>query len=196
MSDPVGRSSPFATSASRSVGRTSLRNGLIGMSIAVCFSSALVGVAPAEEPAGCAAFKWPLKHEADLLQASSKPALASGSSASVDGKAYDIKLTPLLEAHLPQPPGRKPKMDPSSAGFLRYGAPAAAGAVQITSSAAVWIDVLQNGQSVRPTAFSGARDCPGVRKSLRFSLAAAPFVVEISGTAEPSIGIIAAPFTP
>ena len=191
MYDPASRSALSAPSATGSGARR-----LLGLSVAMCLTSALLGVARAEEPSGCAAFKWPLGHEAELLQVSSKPALASGSAADVDSKAYDVKLVPLSDAHLPQPPGRTPKPDASSAGFLRFGAPMTAGGVQITSSAAVWIDVVQNGKSVKPTAFSGARDCPGVRKSLRFSLAAAPFIVEISGTSEPSIGLVAAPFTP
>ena len=190
MRTPVGRSSLPRGHASRSLGWA-----LSPIAMAVCLAVA-TGVARAEEPSGCAGFKWPLEQEGKLLQGSGKPALASGSAAAVDSKAYDVKLVLLPDAHLPLPPGRKPKTDASSAGFLRYAAPAMPGGVQITSSAAVWIDVLQDGKTVKPTAFSGARDCPGVRKSLRFSLAASPFVVEISGTSQPSIGLIAAPFTP
>ena len=124
-----------------------------------------------------------------------KPEVKSGSAAAVDGKALDVKLVPLADAHLPHAPGRTPKMNTSTAGFLSYGAPTT-GTVEITSSAAVWIDVVQDGKLVKPSAFSGSRNCPGVRKSLRFSLANTPFVVEISGTSETSIGLIAAPFTP
>ena len=189
MNEPVGLT--VRVFGSRQTGRAVLR-----IAIAVGLMSDVSGTARAEEASGCAAFKWSLTREAELLQVPNKPALASGSSASVDGRAYDMKLVPLAEAHLPQPPGRTPKIDPSSAGFLRYSAPATAGGVQITSSAAVWIDVVQDGKAVKPRAFSGARDCPGVRKSLRFSLAASPFVVEISGTSDPSVGIIAAPSTP
>jgi len=40
---------------------------------------------------------------------------------------------------------------------------------------------------VKSTAFSGALGCEGVRKSVKFDLAAAPFTVELSGVKTDSI---------
>jgi hypothetical protein len=40
---------------------------------------------------------------------------------------------------------------------------------------------------VKSTAFSGALGCEGIRKSVKFDLAAAPFTVELSGVKADSI---------
>lgn len=149
--------------------------------------------ANATEPKGCAAFKWPLDREAAKLQAADKPA---DGSAKADGTAYTLALVPLDDAHLALPPERKPKMSPSTAGQVPFAAPAAAGAYQIAVSLAAWIDIVQDGGYVRPTAFSGATDCPGVRKSIRFDLAAKPFTVQISGTAAPATALLVEPVAP
>ncbi len=55
-----------------------------------------------------------------------------------------------------------------------------AGLYQVTVSAEAWIDVAQNGALVKSSAFSGQHDCDGVRKSVRFPLAAGPATLEIS----------------
>ncbi len=152
--------------------------------------------ARADEPIGCDGFKWPLKQEAALLQANGKPVIAPSSFGTPDGKAYELKLVDLESAHLLQAPERTPKFTPSNAGVAQFEAPPRAGAVQVTVSAAVWVDLVQNGHLVKAAAFSGAQGCPGVRKSIRFNLAAAPFAVQISGTREMSLGLIAGPVSP
>ena len=95
-------------------------------------------------------------------------------------------------AAFPKPPERSPKIKPSQAGFLSFAAPRA-GAYQIMMSAPAWIDIVQNGRYIKPSAFSNATDCPGVRKSVRVTLAASPFTLQISSTPGPSIGIVIAP---
>lgn len=152
--------------------------------------------ARAEEPKGCAAFKWPLDREATLLRTAANPVMADDGPAKSNGMPYDLKLVPLAEARLPQPPERKPKSDPSSEGFLLFEAPARPGAYQIAISQAAWIDVIQDGHYIKPTAFSGATDCPGVRKSIRFDLGPRPFLVQISGTTAPSVALLFEPVRP
>ena len=146
----------------------------------------------AEEPRGCDAFKWPLQKEAALLQAPSLQELAADGTAQADGKAYGLKLIEFTETHLPMPPERKPKISPSTAGFATFMAPTA-GAYQVVVSQAAWIDVVQDGHYVKPSAFSGATDCPGVRKSIRVDLAATPFTLQISGASATSIGMLVEP---
>jgi hypothetical protein len=60
---------------------------------------------------------------------------------------------------------------------------------RITLSQGAWIDVFQDGHEVKSSAFSGATGCDGVRKSVKFELAAAPFIIEISGTTARVIAI-------
>jgi hypothetical protein len=155
--------------------------------------AALAAPAQADEPKGCDGFKWSVTREAGLLQVVAKPVLPSGASATIDGKAFDLKLLDLDAAGLPKPPERAPKATPSKAGFLSFTAPTAAGAYQITLSAGAWIDIVQNSNYIKPSGFSGATDCPGVRKTIRVSLAASPFTLQVSGTQAPSIGIVITP---
>ena len=153
-------------------------------------------MARAAEPTGCDAFKWPLAKEAALLRAADKPAIGSGGDSAPPGQAFTLKLTGLAEAHLPTPPGRKPKMEPSTAGFVRFDAPTVAGVFEVTISQAAWIDVVQDGHTLKPSGFSGARDCPGVRKSIRFSLVPKPFAIQISGTSSRTVDVLVEPLRP
>ena len=167
---------------------------IVSALLAATFVSAFLPPSEAaEEPTGCDAFKWPLAKEAALLQAPNKPAFGSGGVAAPAGKAFTLKLTGFAEAHLPARPERAPKMEPSMAGFVRFDAPAASGSYEMTMSQAAWIDVLQEGHTLKPSAFSGARDCPGVRKSIRFSLAQKPFVIQISGTKSDTVDMLVEP---
>jgi hypothetical protein len=64
-----------------------------------------------------------------------------------------------------------------------------AGTYKITLSSVGWIDVVQDGQRVRSTAATGATGCEGVRKSVKFDLAALPFTVQLSGIETKTIGL-------
>ena len=117
---------------------------------------------------GCDAFKWPVAREQALFPAA--PAAQSGAAMAV-GQAMDFTLT--------APPDRAPKAG-------TFGATASVvvppeGELQISLSDEAWIDVVQNGQAVKSSAFSGVRTCPGIRKSVRFKLSAGPATVQLSG---------------
>jgi hypothetical protein len=87
-------------------------------------------------------------------------------------------------------PERAPKSPDTFAGFFQAPAPKQAGSYKITLSAEAWIDVAQSGTTVKSTAFSGALGCEGIRKSVKFDLAAAPFTVELSGIKADSIKLV------
>jgi hypothetical protein len=53
--------------------------------------------------------------------------------------------------------------------------------------------VVQDGHFLKPRAFSGATDCEGIRKTMKYELAASPFVLQISGTPEQAISIAILP---
>jgi len=42
-------------------------------------------------------------------------------------------------------------------------------------------------------AFSGATDCDGIRKTMKYELSASPFVLQVSGTRDNSISIAVPP---
>jgi hypothetical protein len=50
-----------------------------------------------------------------------------------------------------------------------------------------WVDVIQDGKALKPTAHSGKSDCDGVRKTIRFNLDPGPFIVEFSNIKKDSI---------
>ena len=57
----------------------------------------------------------------------------------------------------------------------------ASGAIQISLSGEAWIDVIQDGKAIKSAGYSGVKTCPGIRKSVRFKLAAGPAIVQFSG---------------
>jgi len=151
---------------------------------------AFVVAAPclAQEPVGCDKFKWPLDTERAMLTAADVPGVASGGSvAKPPPVAVSVALVSLADAKLPLPLERAPKSSASFAGFVKAAAPPRAGTYKITVSAPAWIDVAQAGKLVKSSTFSGAVGCDGIRKSVKFDLAAAPFTVEISGVEANSI---------
>src|SRR5580700_412010 len=148
----------------------------------VLAACAVAAPAFAQEPVGCDKFKWPLDKERATLNGTDLPKIASGASVTFPIPFGTIvALVPFADAKLPAPPERAPKSPDTFAGYFEVPAPKQAGSYKITLSAEGWIDVTQAGQAVKSTAFSGAVGCEGVRKSVKFDLAAAPFTVELSG---------------
>lgn len=151
----------------------------------------MAGSAFAQEPVGCDKFKWPLDKERATLNGTDLPKIASGANVTFPIPFGTIvALVPFADAKLPSPPERAPKSPDTFAGFFEAKAPPQAGSYKITLSAEGWIDVAQAGQAVKSTAFSGALGCEGIRKSVKFDLAATPFTVELSGIKTDSIKLV------
>ena len=159
-------------------------------------SAALIIAAPAlaaaDEPTGCAAFKWPLDRERAALSASGKPAIANGGALAYDAGA-SLKLAPLADAGLPHPPERASKFSPSFAGHFTLPAPARPGVYKVTIASAGWIDALDNGAFLRLKGFSGAVGCEGARKSVKFELPARPIEIQVSGVKDDTVSLIVSP---
>ncbi len=96
------------------------------------------------------------------------------------------------EAKLPSPPERAPK-DGTFAGFANFKAPAKTGVYTISLSAGAWIDVVQDGHDLKPRAFSGATDCDGIRKTMKYEISASPFVLQISGARDSALSVAILP---
>ena len=111
----------------------------------------------AQEPVGCDKFKWPLDKERATLTGTDLPKVTSGDRVKWPIPfGMSVALVPFADAKLPTPPERAPKSPTSFAGFVEVAAPAKAGTYKITLSSEGWIDVVQDGQAVKSTAFSGA----------------------------------------
>ena len=166
------------------------------MRISLLVALALLGVAPAwaaEEPSGCDKFKWPIERERAALTAPDRTKLASGAAiAALPSQAVILTLRSPAEAKLPTPPERTPK-EGTFAGFASVTKAPVAGLYTISLSAGGWVDVVQDGHFLKPKAFSGATDCDGIRKTMKYELSASPFVLQVSGTKEDSVSIAIMP---
>ena len=150
------------------------------------------GLAQAQEGSGCDGFKWPLDRERAALIRTDKALLPNGGALPYD-TATTLELKPLSSAELPKAPERAPKSPSAFAGHFALAAPAKAGAYRITISSEGWVDVLDGGAYLHPIAFTGARDCEGARKSVKFDLPARPIALQFSGVPRDQISVIVSP---
>jgi hypothetical protein len=156
----------------------------------------LLSAAPAwaaEEPSGCDKFKWPVDRERAALTAPDRPRLASGAElTTLPSTGVTLALTAPSDAKLPKAPERAPK-EGTFAGFASVKGAPKAGLYTISLSAGAWVDVVQDGHLLKPKGFSGATDCDGIRKTMKYELSVSPFVLQISGTKEDSISVAILP---
>src|SRR5271156_2533048 len=147
----------------------------------------------AEEPSGCDKFKWSIDHERAALTAPDRIKLNSGGElAALPATGMTLALVTPADAKLPTPPERAPK-DGTFAGFANFKSAPKAGIYTISLSAGGWVDVVQDGHFLKPKAFSGATDCDGIRKTMKYEIEAKPFVLQISGTKEDSVSVAILP---
>jgi hypothetical protein len=161
--------------------------------LVVLLAFAAAPVWAAEEPSGCDKFKWPIDRERAVLTAPDRVTLMSGGElAAMPSTGITLSLVSPADAKLPSPPERAPK-DGTMAGFASFKGAPKAGIYTISLSNGAWVDVVQDGHFVKPRAFSGATDCDGIRKTMKYELAAQPFVLQVSGTKESAISIAILP---
>ena len=156
---------------------------------------AMLATAPAwsaEEPSGCDKFKWPIDRERAALTAPDQIKLAYGGELKVlPPKGIMLSLRAAGDVGLPMPPERAPK-EGTFAGFATFNPPQA-GTYTVSLSAGGWIDVVQGGNYLKPTAHSGATDCDGIRKTMKYEISASPFVLQISGTKQAAVSVVILP---
>jgi hypothetical protein len=147
----------------------------------------------AEEPSGCDKFKWNIDQERATLTAPARVKITSGTElTALPSTGITLALRPPADAKLPSPPERAPK-EGTFAGFANIKAAPKAGLYTISLSAGGWVDLVQDGHFLKPKAFSGATDCDGIRKTMKYEISASPLLLEISGTKEDSISIAILP---
>ena len=166
------------------------------MRIPLLIALVLLGATPAwaaEEPSGCDKFKWNIDHERAALTAPDRVKLVSGSELSaLPSTGITLGLSAPAEAKLPSPPERAPK-EGTFAGFASLKSAPKAGLYTVSLSAGAWVDVVQDGHFLKPKAFSGATDCDGIRKTMKYEIGASPFVLQISGIKENSVSVAILP---
>jgi hypothetical protein len=161
--------------------------------LAIAFMLAAAPAWAAEEPSGCDKFKWPIDRERAALTAPDRAKLTSGAElTALPATGFTLALVAPTEAKLPSPPERAPK-DGTFAGFASVKAVPKMGVYTVSLSAGAWVDVVQDGHFLKPAGFSGATDCDGIRKTMKYELSDKPFVLQISGTKDNSISIAILP---
>lgn len=154
---------------------------------AILAAALAAGAARADEPSGCGAFKWDVSaDQTALANAAQQPARDSGPL--VPG-ATRLRLKPIGEIAFSPAPERPPA--PASYGGV-FALDLPPGLYRLSLSDAAWVDVVADGAALRPLAFSGARDCPHLRKALKFRLAGGARL-QISGAAGEIIALAIAP---
>ena len=138
--------------------------------------------ASALDIAACDQFAWPVTREQALFASKDLQHVASGTTLdSIPDRGVALELQPHDTAHYVLPPSREPKIANSFGGLVVVSNISKAGSYQVTASAEAWIDVIQDGKSLASTAHSGKRDCPDVRKSVRFNLQTGAVTIQVSG---------------
>jgi hypothetical protein len=141
----------------------------------------------AEEPSGCDKFKWPIGLQQAALATPAKIPVSDGGAVDL-GVGARAHLEPVDQVRFPLPPERAPASG-SYGAVLTLPAPPA-GTYTVSLSAAAWVDVIQNGERIKPAGFSGARDCPNIRKTLKFKLQPTKTTLQLSNVAAPEIAIV------
>lgn len=148
---------------------------------------------PEGEAAACDHFAWPIKREKIWFAAKQLPTAHSGERFTMSDEGVLLELKPTKKFDFFLPPERPPKPESYSGNIVIFGV-MNPGVYQVTLSEEAWIDVFENGVRLKSTAFTGQKDCPGVRKSVRFELTpGAPITVQISNAVKDQIKLAIAP---
>jgi len=149
------------------------------------------------EPVGsCRSFAWPVETELAWLSAGNSETVESGARlASPPANALSLRLIPSASISLPVEPSGRPKDAPveTFAGTVLFDGLPAPHLYQVTLSSAGWIDVVQNGVTLKSVGHTGSKECPTLRKSVRFEIGPGPFILQLSGVAENSIRVTVRP---
>lgn len=147
----------------------------------------LLALAPLAARAGdgCNAFAWPIAEDAALLASAER--VDSGATVEASRPVgVRVLLIDSTKAGYEVPP-EKPAAPAAPGGVLRFQA--TAGLYQLTMTDRVWLDVVQNGRKLEEKAFSGAPNCDGARKSVRFELGDGPTLIQFSGSPSRTVAI-------
>lgn len=146
-------------------------------------SALLVATGSLAAEVGCERLAWNLDAERALMAAATE-----GDPGAVPPLARRLAARPLADAGLPRPPERAPREPDARAAHTTVSV-AEAGLYRVTLDSDGWLDVVQDGVYRRAEAFTGVRGCPGIRKSVRFRLDAAPAIIQVTGASAPSVTV-------
>jgi|SRR5690349_2395546 hypothetical protein len=167
-------------------------NNLKVSSVGAALALLIVGAsARAEDAPGCKSLAWPLDPERSAFASEKIESVGTGAARGPwKEQNFLLKLAPQESVGYAQPPGdRRPPKGKTFGGTVTFDAPAHAERYYVTLSSEGWIDVVQHDTTLRPDAHTGAKECPGVRKSVRFPVGEFPTVLQVSGAPADTIKI-------
>jgi hypothetical protein len=145
------------------------------------------------QDAVCSKLAWPLDKERALLNGSVDLVPSGTTRKAMPDRALSLMLKKGADS-LPVAPGRPADMAKFS-GFVVVPV-AAAGDYLVSLSSEGWIDAVQDGEALVSTAHTGDEHCPGLRKSVRFTLGAKPLTLQISNAPGDHVEIAITPAKP
>jgi hypothetical protein len=163
------------------------------LTIVIALGSA--SAAMAQEPSGCDKFKRPVEREHALLAAATTKARFGTELPEIPAAATRIELRAFDKTTLPATPERIPRDKATFAGFLKIAKVARPGLYAVSLSTNGWVDAVQDGKHLKTVAFTGATDCDGIRKVVKFDVGNAPLLIQVTGVASDSIAIAITPST-
>jgi hypothetical protein len=144
-----------------------------------------------EAAVACEQSAWPLSLERHLLrQAHGAILYAPVSLENVPENGLILRLQSSSAAEFILPPRQPSPAGDGFGGRMQFEAPVQPGVVQVTLSDEAWVDIVQDGRFVEPIASIAPTDCPGVARSIRFVLAARPFVLQVSHSVRNAVGLV------
>ena len=151
----------------------------------------VLNVIPALADPACTKLAWNLDHERALLNGPTVSVASGAMLASLPATALALTLQPGTSVPLPHA-SQKPTDPSKGAGFFTVHV-LAAGDYVVSLSGEAWIDLVQGGNLVSSTGHTGDPNCPGLRKSVKFTLTAVPVTIEITNAATNALALSITP---
>lgn len=157
-------------------------------------SEAPARTAPSAPAGSCPAI--PVAPPSELARwSAAQPALAAADPASAaksqvtEGQAIEARLNERAALRFAAQPEKADGSD-SYGGLFAFPVKAA-GTYRIAMGAAAWVDVVSDGKAVASTAHGHGPACTGIRKMVDFPLAKGEHLIQIAGSAVPTIRLLA-----
>jgi hypothetical protein len=154
--------------------------------------AALCAYAASPATASCQDFDWPLGNELAFFATPGSPDVPSGKDVPSYSLGGIAQLLPAADVKFPKPPEKAPEAG-TLGGFVNVKHITVGGMYQVTLSDPAWIDAVQNGDILKPVAFTMQPDCPGLHKSVRFIFKPGPLTLQFSNAKTPKLNFVVLP---
>lgn len=163
--------------------------GASAFAIAVVLAPAMAKA----QDAGCTGFSWPLEAEVKAMSGPAKVTAAHEAKAvAFAEQPIAMALKPSKTVTLPVPTEIKRQAIGADtfSGWIELAAVPAPGLYQVSLSLDAWIDLVQGGNRLQSSGFTGRRECATLRKSVRFHIGAGPVTIQLSGAPTDTVKVL------